>query len=149
MSDLALAESAAPRAVQGARKPKVPRARAPGPSTPVVVLVESDFALRSGIKFALEIEGYHVDAWGDAESMLASALPADGCLVIDHRLPGVSGLHAIELLRGRGVTLPAILITWRLPTSLREVASRAGVRLIEQPLLGEDLLSAIIEAVES
>ncbi len=149
MTGTAFTDAKPPRAQGASRQATVGGWDSWGPSTPVVLLVESDFALRSGIKFALEIEGYHVEAFGDAETLLACALPAEGCLVLDHRLPGATGLHAIELLRRRGVTLPAVLISWRLPRALREVAVKAGVRLIELPLLGDDLLGAIIEAVEA
>src|SRR5262245_28950818 len=76
-----------------------------------VVLVDDDDALLRALRFSLEIDGYVVVTCHTGEELLALELPANACLVIDFRLSGLDGLQALDDLRARGVTLPAILIT--------------------------------------
>jgi FixJ family two-component response regulator len=107
---------------------------------PLVVLVEDDPAVLSALTFAFETDGYAVRACADAEDLLAS--PPDGtrfCLVIDEKLPGLSGLDLLARLRARGVDAPAILITTRPNDPTRRRAAAAGVEIVEKPLLGDAL----------
>src|SRR6185437_6978156 len=95
---------------------------------PLVVLVDDDDALRAALKFSLEIEGYRVKACRTGEQLVDLDLPAAGaCLVIDHKLEALAGLDALEQLRGRGVDLPAILITSYANPLLRSRARQARV----------------------
>jgi FixJ family two-component response regulator len=75
---------------------------------------------------------------------LSLDLPFSGaCLVLDERLPGISGLGALARLRERQVRLPAILMTSHPNLSLRLAAQRAGTPILEKPLLGDVLSDAI------
>jgi two-component system response regulator FixJ len=115
---------------------------------PTIVLADDDAALRTALKFLLEIEGFQVETCNSAEALLDLALPPTrACLVVDHLMGGVSGMDALETLRRRGVRLPAILITSAPPAALSERAARAGVQLIEKPLLGDALTRAIRAAI--
>jgi FixJ family two-component response regulator len=69
------------------------------------------------------------------------------CLVVDERLPGISGVDALAILRGRRIDLPAILITTQPSTALRRRAATIGVRIVEKPLLDAELFAAIAEAL--
>jgi FixJ family two-component response regulator len=111
---------------------------------PLVVLVDDDDALREALKFSLEIEGYRVKACRTGEQLVNLELPTEAaCLVIDYKLGMLNGLDALEQLRGRGVDLPAILITSYANPMLRTRARRARAEVVEKPLLGDALLARI------
>lgn len=111
-----------------------------------ILLVDDDPAIRASLRFSLELEGYEVATFAAAEDLLASAHVARGdCLVLDYRLPGMNGLEALELLRRRGVTLPAILITSTPSRRVRARSAALDAPLIEKPLLCDALTGAIRE----
>ena len=109
-----------------------------------LLLVDDDPAVRTALKFALELDGYEVETFADAESLAACPrLPADGCLVVDLQLPGMDGLELVEVLRRRAVRLPALLITTHPTAMVRSRAQAAGVDIVEKPLLAETLGEAL------
>ena len=114
-------------------------------SSGIVLVVDDDAAVRSSLKFALEIEGLKVRLYHSAAALLAeAALPPYGCLVVDYRMPAMDGLELIETLRARNVAMPAILITGRANKLLRSRAARSGIRLVlEKPLSDSTLLDSI------
>lgn len=89
-------------------------------------------------------------AFADAESLLANPeVPrASACLVLDQKLPGMSGLALLAALRARNVGAPAILITSNPTAALRLEARAAGAEIVEKPLLDRVLASKVREAVE-
>ncbi len=110
----------------------------------VVIVVDDDPAVRNSLKFSLEIEGFAVRTYRDGGDLLGdSALPSDGCLVIDYLMPDMSGLDLLDRLRVRHVEMPAILITSHPSSVLRERAADAGVPIIEKPFLGNALVDGI------
>jgi two-component system, LuxR family, response regulator FixJ len=110
----------------------------PMPST--ILVVDDDPAVRGALKFALELDGFAVRDYASGEALLAAGrLPERGCLVLDYRLPGADALHLLDLLRTRGVELPAILITSHPPQALRAQAERIGVPIVEKPLICDAL----------
>jgi FixJ family two-component response regulator len=124
--------------------PTPPPAR-PLAAAPTVVLVDDDDALLRALRFSLEIEGYRVETCHTGEQLVALELPTEACLVIDYRLSGLDGLQALDDLRSRGVTLPAILITSYASPALQARAKRAQAVVIEKPLLGDALIARIRE----
>jgi two-component system, LuxR family, response regulator FixJ len=119
------------------------------PSAPVLLLVDDDPSVRASLQFSLELEGYAVEAFESGEMLAARTNPASpSCLVIDYRLPGIDGLGLLTLLRNRGETCPAIVITSNPPRSLRARVSSAGAVLIEKPLLSDGLTTAIRRLVQ-
>ncbi len=109
-----------------------------------LLLVDDDPAVRTALKFALELDGYEVETFPAAESLAACPrLPADGCLVVDLQLPGMDGLELVEVLRRRAVRLPALLITTHPTAIVRSRAQAAGVDIVEKPLLAETLGEAL------
>ena len=107
---------------------------------PTLVLVDDDVALRSALKFALELDGYKVRTFASGEALLEADLPARNvCLVVDENLPGIGGLDSVGALRARSQDLPALLITSHPGPELRRRAGRMRVPIIEKPLI-DDLL---------
>jgi len=114
----------------------------------MVVIVDDDPAVRASLQFALEVEGYTVHAFATGEELLEAEPPLNGCLVLDFKIPGLNGLQLLDRLRARGHELPAILITSNPTPATRENAARAGVPIIEKPLLGSTLSDAIRAALQ-
>jgi DNA-binding response OmpR family regulator len=113
---------------------------------PKIVLVNGDAALRAALRFALELDGYQVETLEDGEALMRCALPkANACIVLDHRLSDVSGFDALKVLRGRGVDLPAILLSSDTRPAAMARADACRASLVEKPLLGDALSTRIHE----
>ncbi len=118
---------------------------AASPPGHTVLIVDDDAAVRGALKFALEVEGFQVRLYPDAPSILADrALPLQGCLVIEDRMPGMDGLELIERLRACDVCLPVILIGSAISGRLRQRARQVGVHaVLEKPLFDGALVESI------
>ena len=117
---------------------------------PVAVIVDDDPAVRNSLRFSLEVEGLSARTYADAAEALQEAnYPTRGCLIIDYRLPGMTGLELLALLRERRIGLPAILITTNPSAYLLSRAKAAGVTLVEKPLLNEALHEAVKLALKN
>ncbi|WP_422002729.1 response regulator transcription factor [Reyranella sp.] len=117
----------------------------------IVLVVDDDAAVRAALKFALEVEGFRVRLYDGPHAVLADdRLPTHGCLVVDYRMPGIDGIELVESLRGRGVVLPAILISGRVTRQLRALALRSGMTdVVEKPLSDAALVECIRRALGS
>ena len=114
----------------------------------IVIVIDDDLAVRNSLKFSLEIEGLTVRSYATASELLSAGdLAPCGCLVVDQNMPGMNGLELIALLRARHFAAPAILTTSHPSPSLRERAYKAGVPIVEKPLLGNTLLDKIRDVV--
>lgn len=121
---------------------------APLAPRPTVVLVDDDAALRTALKFSLEIEGFQVETCESGEDLLEHLLPpGDACLVLDYNLTGMNGLAALEELRRRDVQLPALLITSHPGRAVRQAAEAAEAIIVEKPLLNDALFGEIRSAL--
>jgi two-component system, LuxR family, response regulator FixJ len=115
---------------------------------PTIFVVDGDPAVRNSLVFALGLEGYRAQAFAGASDVLALAsFPDEGCFVLDPALAGIDGLEVLARLRARNVQLPAILITTDPSGGLRVRAARAGVPIIEKPLVTEALFQCIRAAL--
>jgi FixJ family two-component response regulator len=115
-----------------------------------VLIIDDDPAVRNSLKFALEVEGFAVRAYhAGADLLREMEFPADGCLVVDYKLPEMNGLDLLVELRNRKIDLPAILITTHPSSEVRRRAALAGVALIEKPLLNDTLFQGIRAALGS
>ena len=112
------------------------------------MLVDDDAALRTALTFTLELDGFVVQCFDSGEALLRSELPAPpACFVLDQHLTGITGIEAVAELRGRQITLPALLITSHPKPSVREAARALGVTIVETPLLTDALVLAIRRAL--
>jgi FixJ family two-component response regulator len=115
-----------------------------------VYVVDDDAAVRRALAFALDLEGFAVETFATGEALLLRDRPqGPGCLVIDERLPGVSGLDTLRQLRARDIDLPAILVTSHPKPSFREAAAIVGAPILEKPLEGETLIGAIHQLIDA
>jgi two-component system response regulator TtrR len=111
----------------------------------VIYVVEDDDALRDSLCWLIESAGYRVSAYANAESFLAYLEPeARGCVVLDVRMPGMSGLELQERLIRRGQHLPIIFITGHGDVPMAVCAIKRGaVDFIEKPFQDQELLKRI------
>ena len=117
--------------------------RTPAP-LPTVLVVEDDEAVRRGLAFVLDLAGYRVETFGSGEAILGRDLPEGPiCLVLDERLPGVSGLETLRHVRRRRPDAMGLLITSHPPPALRSAAAAAGAPILEKPLRSETLVATI------
>lgn len=119
-------------------------------TAPTVFVVEDDEAVRSSLGVLLRLEGLRVEGFASAEDFLAAARPGwSGCLVVDLRMPGMSGLELLERLRESGCPLPAIVITAHGDVANTRSSFRAGaVDFFEKPVENAELLAAIRQAMD-
>ena len=117
-------------------------------ANPLVVVVDDDAAVRGSLKFALEIEGFAVRTYPKGDDLLGDVRCADcACFIIDQKLPGMNGLDVVAELRKGHIAAPVILITSHPTNILLERAARAGVPIVEKPLLGNALIDRIRDAI--
>jgi two-component system, LuxR family, response regulator FixJ len=121
---------------------QVTRARHSAPS-PVVVVVDQDAAVRSSLKFSLELEGFSMRAYGNAADFLDARLDDADCLVIDQRVPAMSGIELIGKLRAQNIATPAVLIVSQPNLAVSASAEKAHVPIVEKPFLGNALVDKI------
>ena len=120
------------------------------PDPPTVFVVDDDSAVRNSLELLLKSTGTRVAAYASATEFLA-AHPDDpaGCLVLDVRMAGMSGLELQEQLNARHSILPVIFITGHgdVPTAV-EAMQAGAVDFIQKPFRDEDLLDRIAQALE-
>ncbi|GAA5179064.1 oxygen response regulator transcription factor FixJ [Niveibacterium umoris] len=116
-----------------------------------VHIVDDDEALRDSLIWLLESEGYAVATYASAEEFLAAWSPAlAGCLLLDVRMPGMSGLELYEKLAAQHSTLPVIFITGHGDVPMAVSALKKGaVDFIEKPFNDQDMLRLIANCLEA
>src|SRR6476660_6918081 len=116
----------------------------------VVHIVDDDESLRRAVDSLCRSVGFETRTYGSSQEFL-DGKPQDtaGCLVLDVRLPGMSGLDFQSQLAALGIHLPVILVTGHgdIPMSVR--AMKAGaVDFLPKPFRDQDLLDAVTAAIE-
>lgn len=120
------------------------------PQQPLIRIVDDEASLRRALVFLLESAGWQVVAYDSAEAFLAAwTEPAPpGCLVLDIRMPMMSGLELQRILADRGIRLPVIFLTGHADVSMAVQAMKHGAfEFIEKPFKDQVLLDAIGQAV--
>jgi len=118
--------------------------------SPIVFVVDDDRSVRDGLRRLLTSVGLGVEVFPTAQEFLRARRPdGPGCLVLDVRLPGLSGLDLQRELADTDAALPIIFLTGHgdIPMSVR--AMKAGaVEFLTKPFREQDLLDAIRGAIE-
>ncbi|KAB2943494.1 MAG: response regulator [Hyphomicrobium sp.] len=119
-----------------------------GRKMPTVFVVDDDAAVREATRDLLRENGYAVEVFADGEAFLR-ADRFEGCLLVDARMPGMTGLELIERLKADGRALPTIMITGSGDVPLAVEAMKAGaIDFIEKPIGHIDLLASIERALD-
>jgi len=117
---------------------------------PTVFLVDDDSSVRRALTRLIKSAGYPVLAFASAGKFLENNVPSDGpaCLVLDIRMPGLSGLDLQGELQKRDSILPIIFITGHGDIPMSVKAMKAGaVDFLPKPVKDKELLHAIEQAL--
>ena len=116
----------------------------------VVFVIDDDPSMRTAIKELIEAVGISCQTFGSGQELLEAQLPdVPGCMVLDVRLPGLSGLNLQRELAERGIQIPIIFITGHGDIPMSVQAMKAGaVEFLTKPFRDQDLLDAIEQATE-
>jgi len=114
-----------------------------------VFVIDDDAAVRQGLRFMLRAAGYCVDAFASARSFLEAYDPRrGGCLLLDVRMPQMTGLELQQQLNVRGWRIPVIFITGHGTVPMAIAAMKAGAfDFVEKPLREDTLLERIEQAL--
>jgi FixJ family two-component response regulator len=118
----------------------------------IVYVVDDDEAFRDSVAWLLQTNGYQARLFSDAESLLKDIKPGSGgpprCVVLDVRMPGMSGPEAQEALVSRGIEVPIIFVTAHADVPIAVTAIKRGAfDFIEKPFAENELLKRIEEAL--
>ena len=116
---------------------------------PIVFVVDDDPLIRDGLRSLIKSVGLHVETFGSSrEFMQRRPSDAPGCLVLDVRLPGLSGLDLQRELNESNFQIPIIFMTGHgdIPMSVRAMKNGAQ-EFLTKPVRGQDLLDAVQQAI--
>ena len=117
---------------------------------PIVFVIDDDASVREALRNLFRSVGLRVEVFGSASEFLQSKLPdIPGCLILDIRLPRVSGLDFQGELADAGIHIPIIFMTGHgdIPMTVR--AMKAGaVDFLSKPFRDQDMLDAVTTAIE-
>ncbi len=118
---------------------------------PVVYVVDDDASVRNAIKTLLEASGYNVETNESAQAFLDRKLEhVSGCLVLDVKMSGLSGLDLQQELAAADVHLPIIFITGHADVPMSVQAMKAGaMEFLTKPFRNQELLNAVRQALEN
>ena len=117
--------------------------------SPVIFVIDDDASVRKGVSRLLRSLGFDVESFASAEQFLArESHQGIGCIVLDVRMPGLSGMDLQDELNRAGHNLPIVFITGHgeIPMSVQAM-KRGAVDFLSKPFDDKDLLRAVNEAV--
>jgi len=117
---------------------------------PTIFVVDDDEAMRDSIHWLLESVNLDTRMFSCASDFVASCEPdEEGCLLLDVRMPGMSGMELLEVLKYSGIALPVIIITGHgdVPMAVRAL-KHGAFDFIQKPFNAQDLLDRINAALE-
>ena len=120
------------------------------PSDATVFIVDDDEAVRDSLGLLLRSGGYRARCYGSAKDFLKAFDPRDhGCLVLDIRMPGMTGLELQKHLNEIGCNIPIVFITGHGDVPMAVEAVRMGaVDFLQKPFSDDDLMARIADALD-
>lgn len=122
------------------------------PENCLVHVVDDDAGLRRSIRFLLDSMGWGVRLYASAEEFLELVAPVaqPSCLLLDIRMPSMSGLELQQVLREKHVALPILFMTGHADVSMAVQAMKSGAQdFIEKPFKDQMLLDAVAAAIRT
>lgn len=118
--------------------------------TPTVFIVDDDDRMRAAMQRLLKTVGLHSESFATPQDFLRHTLPdSPSCLVLDVRLPGMSGLEVQHKLIEAGAQIPIIFITSHGDIPMTVMAMKSGaVEFLTKPFRDQDLIDAIQQALK-
>jgi FixJ family two-component response regulator len=128
---------------------KPPVTDAGAPLSPLIHLLDDDAAVRDSLALLLSTVGLRVQTWADPQTFLEHfARDSIGAIVLDVRMPGISGLTVLDTLVAQGVDQPVILLTGHGTVDMCRRAFKAGAaEFLEKPVNDEALIEALQQAI--
>lgn len=123
----------------------------PIPNNVLIRIVDDDEELLKNMVFFLQMVGFEVQSFNSAQSFLENNPEGrPGCAILDHRMPGMTGMELQEELQSRGSVLPIIFLSAHgdIPMAMRAV-KKGAVDFLVKPPQPDELLDAIHRAVET
>ena len=119
------------------------------PQSPLVHLIDDDQAVRESLALLIGTVGLRTQSWSDPQAFIADFDRSGiGAIVLDVRMPGISGLAVLDTLVAQGVDQPVIMLTGHGTVEMCRRAFKAGAaEFLEKPVDDEQLLEALQQAV--
>ncbi len=119
--------------------------------SPLIHLIDDDEAVRSSLALLISTVGLRVQAWADPLAFMAGFdRQGIGAIVLDVRMPGISGLTVLDQLVAQGVDQPVIMLTGHGTVEMCRRAFKSGAaEFLEKPVDDEALLEALQNAVRA
>jgi FixJ family two-component response regulator len=118
-------------------------------ASPVVCVIDDDVSIRDSLRNLFSSVGLKVETFGTAQEFLASPPDDSACLVLDVRLPGLSGLELQQKLQEANIRIPIIFVTGHGDIQMSVRAMKAGaVDFLTKPFRHQDLLDAVQLALD-
>ncbi|MCA0214382.1 MAG: response regulator [Proteobacteria bacterium] len=119
--------------------------------SPLIHLIDDDEAVRTSLALLIGTVGLRVQAWADPQAFMAGFdRQGIGAIVLDVRMPGISGLAVLDQLVAQGVDQPVIMLTGHGTVEMCRRAFKAGAaEFLEKPVDDESLLEALQAAVRT
>lgn len=116
-----------------------------------VHIIDDDEAIRDALSFLFASRGLQARGWPSGEAFLAALpLPDCGCIVLDVRMAGLSGLDTFDRLRGLGCPAPVIFLTGHADVPIAVRALKAGAfDFVEKPFNDNAIVDLVLTAIES
>jgi FixJ family two-component response regulator len=117
----------------------------PNRRPPLILIAADDQAVCEALQFALQLDGFSVHTHREGSGLLADPdLSLAACVILDDRKPRIDGFELLDQLRTRDLRVPVILLTSHATGHLRTRATGAGIRMVlEKPLLNNILADGI------
>ncbi len=123
----------------------------PSPATGPVFVIDDDEAVRDSIRWLLEANGFVARTFGSAESFLESGAANEpiGCLLVDVRMPGLSGLALQDELQRRDCSLPLVFITGHgdVPMAV-DTMKKGAIDFLQKPFNDERVRTVVRQCLE-